>query len=59
MQDRQPRYRLSPQTSLAHVFETPLVVSALVPALIRIYIDIEFTERHNQARKEAWVDGVG
>jgi len=47
-QDRQPRYRLSPQTSLAHVFETPLVVSALVPALIRIYIDIEFTERHNQ-----------
>jgi len=38
----------APVGQLAFVFEMPQVVRTLVPSLIRMYVDIEFTDRHNQ-----------
>lgn len=48
-QERVSRFRgHAPSDRLTHVFESPSVVASLVPSLIRMYVDIEFTERHNQ-----------
>lgn len=45
---RRRTHALSSQTELATLFEVhPLVVQNMVKSLIELYIDIEFTDRHN------------
>ena len=38
----------NPEYQLAQVFDSDLAIQALVPSLIRMYVDIENTDRHNQ-----------